>query len=286
MIRDCRSFLARLEDWLDGRLSIDERRQAERHLVVCAECRELTTLPRTADAAPAGGEALTSAILARTSGSPCASARQRLVDYVDEALAPVDAGLMSSHLERCDACTALARTVSRLSLDLPRLAELQPDPGFVADVLARTCAVPARVRSWPERLLEGLRTLAARPRFALEGAYVGTALLALLVAFPSSPLFGATQRMIGFTSQNPVTALEQPADRFTDEIRAAWEGSGQRWVDSVRSTAVEAADRSTSTMEQIRGDLGTLLERLTSELEKPDEETPPDGETTTEGETP
>lgn len=121
---------------------------------------------------------LTEAILARTSGPVCGSAHERLAAYVDRALDPMEASLIGGHLERCPECAALARALVAMREDLPLLAEVDHDPAFTREVLARTTSAPRRT-PLAERYVAVVRRLLERPRVALEGAFVGAMILAL-----------------------------------------------------------------------------------------------------------
>jgi anti-sigma factor RsiW len=210
---DCPGLLDHLEAFLEGRLDDDVRLAVEQHLSDCAHCRELTqrlrAAPEDRNLEPPAG--LVETVLAGTTGSVCETARERLCDYVDAELEPFDGELMRSHLSGCDECSTLARCLSRLSTELPLLAELEPDPAFVGDVLRRTLPVRAPTAPWADRIADGWRRLVQRPRFALEGAYVGAFALALLFGIPNSPLAGVPRKALDFATVNPVAELKGPA---------------------------------------------------------------------------
>lgn len=167
--------------FLDGTLGAEARAAVAGHVAGCDDCRGL--LAALSEAPPEDPE-LTAAILRRTAGSVCASARDRLCDWIDATLDPLEAGWVGGHLERCAECAALAHVLSSMRAELPRLAEVDPDPGFVAAVLARTSLKP-RPEPLVERWTTAMRRLLDRPRIALEGAFVA----AMIVVLP----FGAIQ---------------------------------------------------------------------------------------------
>lgn len=111
----------------------------------------------------------------------------------DNGLAPVERAAFARHLEGCARCRELAE-LAALSAE-----PVDPGPGFVDAVLARTVGAPAasarRARGasgarsdresgrWP-----GLWSrLVQRPRFALEAAYVLTLVVAPLVLWAGAP---------------------------------------------------------------------------------------------------
>lgn len=174
------------------------------------------------------GEELTRAILARTSGSACASARERLVGFADGELAAIDAELIGVHISGCADCAALAGALGRLSRDLPELAEIEPDVAFLHDVLVRTWkrpSVAARAAAW---VREAGAALWQRPRIAWEAAYVGTAVLSLAFVLAGSPLAGMQEKVVEL--KRPVAQLR---DDVSGTLTSAWEatatGADKAW---------------------------------------------------------
>src|SRR5690242_18078032 len=105
----CEFLFDRAAGLLDGSLAPSDRDAARLHLEECAECWALlAALEAAAD------PELSDAILERTSGVACESARARLCDRIDEALGPVDAELVDGHLSHCSECGALARALRAL----------------------------------------------------------------------------------------------------------------------------------------------------------------------------
>jgi hypothetical protein len=188
-------------------------------------------------------EQLVRSILARTSGSPCTSARDRLVAFADGELSPVDDDLMRMHVGACAHCAALVGALRRSSIDLPALAEIEPDARFVGDVLAATRArrpsTAARLAEW---LTGACATLLRRPRIAWEAAYVGTFVLALIFAVPGSPLAGVPEKALDVARVNPVQEMREPAAEIRQgmsrKLDSAWQqsssGAGAVW-DAVKS---------------------------------------------------
>jgi hypothetical protein len=225
---------------------------------------------------------LAASILERTSGSPCARARERLCDQVDGRLEAVDDELVGMHREGCADCDGLGQALTQLRADLPLLAEIRPDEGFLGDVLERTSARP----DWTARLTRGWRALLQRPRIAWEGAYVGACLFAVLFALPQSPLAGVPQRAVVLAQAHPDAGLRDSLAWFGD--RVAWPAQAALKNGSARTTgawrdAVRGIDHSLAVAhEETRDYLGTLSERLTSGQET--DESEDDG--STEGDRP
>lgn len=164
-----------------------------------------------------GHESLTQAILAKTSGSGCETARGRLCDVVDGALAPLDRDLLSAHLDHCPACAGLAAALAEATAVLPSFAALAPRRSPVAGVLAATsrrAAVPTvgdRVAAWLARVAE-------RPRFSLEVAYVLTVLLLVVLGNPVDAFKDASARV-----QPRVNVVAAAMHAPIDRLRAAGE---------------------------------------------------------------
>jgi predicted anti-sigma-YlaC factor YlaD len=249
---DCKRFSDLLEELLAERLTDDLRREALEHAEQCGSCR--ATLEPPSD--------LVSAILDKTSGSTCDGARELLCEYVDEQLEPTDEELAGMHLEGCADCAALSRTIAQLSTDLPLLAEMQPDAGFVADVMARTIEA-----GWSRRVERYWRNLLARPRIAWEGAYVGAFIFALIFITPGSPLASVPKTALGLATVNPVVELAAPVvklqDRVSSEASSAWSRIGDH--------ALDAWNHMTAAADIFKQELGTIIDRFASEQETEEE---------------
>ncbi|MHC4932686.1 MAG: anti-sigma factor family protein [Planctomycetota bacterium] len=254
---DCRSFQDRLDDFLDGRLPDADRRTAKKHVRDCARCREMVEILRSASDTPPvePPSDLTRAILERTSGSPCESSRALLCDFVDGALTGVDADLVRLHLGDCPECTALGHALTRLADELPELAEIEPDPGFVDAVVARTVPWRRRVARRLPALADLGARLARRPRFALEAAYVGTVILVLAVG--PNALARVPDWAIGVVQARPVLASDRTTDvrdRVASGLNGLWNATGGRAAEISREARGDLATRYERT-DDVRSDL-------------------------------
>ncbi len=170
---------------------------------------------------------LTRAILARTSGSPCARVEELACDYVDGDLEPAQQGLVRGHLEHCAGCAQLVAALGVATALLPRMAEVDPGPWFTARVLRATVHAPRPTR-------DGWATwmhLLHRPRIALEAAYVGTAMSLLGLSLPMPASFPSPRALVRTLSPEPlVVPLKAPAQRVLGQLVAA----EQRTVASVQ----------------------------------------------------
>jgi hypothetical protein len=135
-----------------------------------------------------------------------------------------------------------------------------PAPGVVGAALpvpvaARTSLVQAAAEAWQgtlERLRETGRRLVARPSFALEAAYVGTLILALVFGTPGSPVGNVPSQAIELASANPVvevsTLVSKAVATGERAARGRIMGIGERAreasvVDWSRQVATETAVR-------------------------------------------
>ena len=164
------------------------------------------------DARPRDPEALTQAILARTSGAPCRRVEALACDFVDGGLDGVQADLLRGHLAHCAACSALVRALAESGRLLPALAEADPGPWFTQRVLRSTSRRPA-ARGTDARA--AWRRLLHRPRIALEAAYLG-----------------AVAGMMGLYAPVPWHSLVPPAQVWT----APLQGPAQRLTRGVVRT--------------------------------------------------
>ncbi len=276
---DCKQFLERLEDFLDGRGSAGQMQAGRNHAGECVDCRELLEIlgedpGGTPVAVPPG---LTRQILRETCGAPCESARKQLGEYVDRMLGSEDAELIRLHLSGCEDCSALSGVMVRMSEDLPLLAELTPDAGFVEEVLAGTGQRRRPAISWAARLAEAWAGLLQRPRFAWEGAYIGTMMFILLFGIPTSPLAGVLDLFhLEAGPQLPVSfrQIEGKVSSTVEEAQQTWQAIEEKVTATSQHVRADVATRTTTTWEKITGYLGTL-----GTIEEPDASLPETNET-------
>jgi len=294
---NCRELIARLDEFIAGRLRSSDRREAEEHLAVCGECRDLHALIAAGKGGPEvePPPGLLGEVLARTSGDTCRSAHRLLCDHVDGAIESVDDELLRLHMNDCAGCAGLALALARMTADLPALAELQPDEQFIADVLARTTrreratiGWASRLAAFTQRLAAGWQNLVRRPRFAFEGAYLGAIILVLLFGIPTSPLAGVPQRALDLVRVNPIDELreagEEAAPRIRITVRPHWKEKGVELAGATREAVDDVARRSSSKIDEWKTDLGTLWQRLASEETSNETNGTADGADRNEGE--
>lgn len=268
---DCERFAERLDAFLAERLSAEDRRAVEEHLGRCDDCRELAGL--------AGAQGLTDGILARTSGAVCTSAQERLCDHADGQLDSVDSDLVRGHLEGCEPCAALERVLERVSADLPLLAELEPDSRFLDDILERTRPRRRHGALWAARVAQAWERLVARPRFALEGAYIGSVALVLIFNLTGSPLT-LQREVLDLARINPLQELKEPVSRFNANVTSSVEQAWGATADKVARGSRGVATISAAALGAIRTDLETIWAGITSGQETETNETSkPDGDT-------
>ena len=250
---DCTAYEAIVDRLLTGELSPYEEQAAERHAAHCARCSELLSIARgELDLLDAGaGDDLAAGILGQTSGSPCGRAELLLCDRVDGVLPDADAELLGLHLDHCAGCVELAAALASLRADLPAMAELEPDPWFVRDVLDATTRLEPRgiadpalaaarsIGSWSRRLLD-------RPRLALELAYSGAMVIFLLWGTPVSPLRGTAERALAVMRADPAEGIAGAyrsgsylAGRTSFAAREAWDRVGSPLAQDVRGFWLE-----------------------------------------------
>ena len=175
-------------------------------------------------------EGLTEAILGRTSGRPCGSARERLGDYVDGSLGTdgLDRELVKGHLDGCRECAAVAAALGQLSVDLPEFAEFRPPSALLTDVMAATVGRERRRRkargtTWADASWDRwTKALLGRSRLAWEAGYVGAVLLWLVFGASWAPLRAAPPQALAVVQENHVgSAVEAITLRFSDSASDA-----------------------------------------------------------------
>jgi len=215
---ECTRFEELLFERLEGSLEEARCEELASHATGCARCSALDALlAGQADATSAGGllvpDDLTSSILALTS-------------------------------ER----EPLQRALRQLDLDLPAMASMVPDDDFVADVMTATVEAD-RQRFW-YRAREFWHGLAQRPRFALEGAYLGGIAIFLLVGLPGSPLAGVPDQILReLRNEDSVvrTSLSDGASRVTEFSQATWTRAGSLANTAIANGLPNATDLTKST---------------------------------------
>jgi hypothetical protein len=192
--------------------------RAERgHLDTCAECR--AWFARFAEGVAAwegdSGADLTAAVADRTSGKACGRARGLMAGAVDEAPGRDDAALLREHVEHCEDCQAFEADLACALAGLPALAEMDPGPGFVPAVLARTSGRTARA-TWVDHARAAWQVVVRRPRFAWETAYVCTLCWLLVFGHPVAAFDWTTARV----SAAAATAVPERLQSARGHVRA------------------------------------------------------------------
>jgi len=146
-------------------------------------------------------------VLRRTTGDgACRRAETLLCAYVDGELPGDDRELVDGHLAYCAPCRALEAALARAADVLPALAALDPGPEFTVAVLDATSRrAPA---TGIGRLAAWWHAWQARPRFAMELAYVATLVLVLVVGNPAPVLQAATVRTVTLAAEGIGRARE------------------------------------------------------------------------------
>lgn len=246
---NCVEFETLLFDSLDREIASADVERMQAHRFGCASCRDLYSLLRRDD--QQGPTDLphdfATGVVAITSGRPCE--RAQLLLAASEQNDSDQDWLVAQHLENCPDCSAVARALARLQLDLPTLAEADPGADFVHTVMAATFGLRRKrkrsQRSGPHRLIE---RLIRRPRIALEGAYAA-AMLMLMVGL-ASPSF----------SQLPVQA-GQAWHSVAETARTAAAGAGD-----LTANTLGFADRLAASLSAKAVELGTTVSSSARDL--------------------
>jgi anti-sigma factor RsiW len=273
---DCRQFELSLDDLASGRLPAAERGACQRHADGCTACGELLALATlAADVVPAQ---LAASILARTSGAICERVAPQVPELVDGELAAGDRELVAGHVAGCAECAALAAALEGLAREMPRLAEVRPDAGFVEAVLRRTLPLSVQLRRWWQRTWpRWLR----RPRFASEAAYIGSLVLVLVFATPGSPLEAVPQRALGVVRQ-PVVGEAGIAEALEGRLAAARElvgDSSRSLVDTCLAAGSRSFGQAMAMASGLGDDAATLWQEAASLLERDGDDAAPESST-------
>lgn len=224
----CSDFEDRLGDILADALPDEDLQAACDHVAQCLRCRQLLEVAAgRKDLLPAGsGRSLVREILHKTSGSGCRRVRDQVCDFVDGTLPQDDAQILSIHIDNCEECSEIARTLRELNSVLPGFAELDPGPIFTRQVLAATSSRLVVKRRKQELLAEWWRSLMRRPRFAWEAAYTGALVFALGIGSPT------------FVS----TAASAPLDEVRGRTEQVWSAAKAELAGLSTAAAAGAAE--------------------------------------------
>ena len=285
----CARFHDRLFEYVDGSLDAGTHASVADHLASCSDCAGLVAHLEHGES----DEALTRAVLARTTLDACEQSVERIPDWIDGTLEPLDAELVAGHAAHCVECGARATVMRALAADLPTLIEIEADEHFVDDVMAATAdrlpdwadnalaafaeiepdaqflkdvmaatAYKTPALSWGARIEQWVVGLMQRPRIAWEGAYIATMFLVLLIGFPGSPLAGVSQKALDLTDPNKI---EQPFVALEAEINTA---ATEAWFSTrkiARTIVVKASVGSGDVYRKAKRDIGTLWTSIASD---------------------
>jgi anti-sigma factor RsiW len=255
---DCLEFEALLFDQLDRELAAPDAERLQAHLHGCANCRNLYALLRGDDQQDVTEPPrdFAASVVAITAGRPCERAQLLLTASDNDASAndaSDDDWLLARHLESCPDCSAVARALARLRLDLPTLAEADPGPDFVPAVMAATVGVRRGAgesqRSGPPGFIG---RLIRRPRIALEGAYA-VAILVLMVFGLASPSFSELPVRAAGHAWRSVADTSHTVAAAAAELQTSTLNLAERIAESASAGAVELGTTvSSSTRELAR----------------------------------
>lgn len=200
---NCDELHLHLDAHLARTLDAEHTRALEEHLAACEECRGVVAMLTAAPEV-----SLVHEVLALTTGAACGRVIETLAQ-APEHDEPMPEEIVA-HLAECARCRALADALVWNTERLPRLAEVQVDPDFTADVLMVTLPRPSLVHVFVLRLREHVERWLERPLAAQEFAFACTVTLVLLTATPWSPLPGLPQRALDLLQVVPDVQAGQP----------------------------------------------------------------------------
>ncbi len=236
--------LSRIEltDFLDGGLSPDQARRAERHLAACDRCRQaLGDLRQAASAmhlvAPVAAPSdLRERVAARLVADPapglaCREAGPLLHGYVDGELSPARVASVQRHVRVCVRCRAELVVLTRMVGLLRSLSALKPPAAIREAVWAARRALPAP--------LGGPSLWRARLRPALAFAAAAAAVLLVALVRPASRPTEVAMNAPTVVSPSEMTAEVTPSPSSADNTSAP-AASGDTGV-TTSETPVETA---------------------------------------------
>jgi len=264
---DCAEFENLLFDSLEGERAPSDVDRMQAHLLTCANCRHLDSLVRGEDQHSAAElpHDFAAGVVARTSGRPCE--RAQLLLAASGGAAPDEQWLVEQHLPSCPECSAVARSLARLQLDLPMLAEADPGQGFVQSVIAVTSGIRGEPKaSQRAGLQQFIERLVQRPRIALEGAF--TVAMAVSIVFGSTSLSLTDQPLrAGVETWRSVSNATRTVTASVTEMKAGAIARADRIARSASADAIEMGSTvSDSARELARNAWDDLITRNVQEI--------------------
>ena len=190
--------------------AFDAHQDLASHVDGCADCRRWVRLFEDGAADDERATELGAAIARQTGTAACLRARDLVGASYDEPLADLDGLLVAQHLAACADCRDVAAEMAAAIATLPTLAVLDPGPWFTARVLAATSRRQAAAR-FADRWRQAWSSLAERPRFALEAAYVLTLVFVLVAGNPMGALERTAARVEPLARQHVAGGVEDAA---------------------------------------------------------------------------
>ncbi|MEJ2132937.1 MAG: zf-HC2 domain-containing protein [Gammaproteobacteria bacterium] len=246
---DCEEFQRLLDRFIAGDLDVASRDRCESHLFGCEACLQLWMSHSAEDFTLIDADALplTRSILASAGLDPCEACEALLCDFVEGKLPTVQQSLMRRHLETCAHCRKIADALVALQHDLASLAELEAPPEVLEHVLSRTVSAtkPAVRRHVPW----DFKALIARPRFALESAFVATLACVMVFGIPDDLRAGRAQTsMVSGQAQvhRTLARMRTNLDETVDEARLKLTksvGSVEDYADERMENMIEIVTR-------------------------------------------
>lgn len=291
-----------LLQWIDAEAesTLEIPAEAILHARSCDRCSDLVPFLEPVPAAPVAAEppaGWTDRLLDRTAMDRCETALHRLLDTESE---DPERQTAASHLRHCSECSRTMQAWAQLQVDLPQALPVDPGEAFTRRVLVETSERATVSASWMERAFAQLEAWRSRPRFAMEFAYVGAALVWLIVGGSGIDLgpairwigttpsvaFGEAGRGAGVLSTAVIEHAEQRVSRIASErvVGKALDDLGARYKETEpsRRKIVEAGgefvdalgDADLSRGSSMVGELSRQLSRLPGQfLQEPQTQT-------------
>src|SRR5579863_7304436 len=131
-----------------------------------------------------------------TTNWTCEQTEARLSDYLDGLMWPSQQAAFDEHVNACEHCTALVRSVSHLVTNMHAMEEIETPPHLVYSILDKTLGPRETTTGW--RLVMAWVKNLATPKFAYGAVSVAATFLVIATA-------------TGFSWRKPKLADLQPA---------------------------------------------------------------------------
>ena len=134
----------------------------------------------------------------------CQQTKERIPEWMDQALTPEEAAVVGQHLARCSECRAEFKAYSKAWNALRIWPDADPDPGYVSRFWDRVSSQ----RTWYQRLVDVVSPLWVDKRFSPVMAMAFLILLVMSVTLYNISSAAKTESVISALTADEIEFVE------------------------------------------------------------------------------